>query len=148
MTAGEPRERRSYSWIVLAVICAFLAVSSLAILIGGPESSDFEETTGVLWAELERRDPAVANYIAHLLGLLGVGAAGFALLGGSMVVTAFRSGQRWAWFILVIMPVVYLGYAVVFLRYGFGSLAIYYGLVAALILLLLGLSARRYRRSE
>lgn len=136
--------RRSYTWMIVTGIAALLALTTLGFLIGGPEASDFEETTGVRWTDLMANQPEVANYISHLLALLGVAGIGIAAFGGSIAITALRFGERWSWLVLWILPLTYFGFVVVFLRFGFPSLAGYYGTLAIVLSAALGLSARRY----
>lgn len=145
---GGKQGRRAYGWLVITGFAVLLALSSSFIVLAGPEASDFEETTGIAWADLSAQQPVVANYIAHLLGLLGVAAAGLAALGGGVAATAFRHGERWSWFVVGILPLTYLGFVVVFFRYGFTALAVYYSVPAAVMLLVLALSARRYLKAE
>lgn len=101
------RGLRRYAWIVFAVF------SALVFLFGGFPGSWFEEGVD--------RDDAL---------LLSSFAAGMAVFGIAITLTAFRSGERWAWLAFWFWPIFFVvhGIAFFFVDFIFAAIA-----VAALI---------------
>jgi hypothetical protein len=53
------------------------------------------------WSALAASSPATAQYIEVVFRLYGVFCALFGLMAGAIAVTAFRRGDRWAWWTLL-----------------------------------------------
>ena len=62
----------------------------------------YEGYSGWSWSELERASPLVAGYMAVLFRMYGIYNVLFGLLGSVIAVTAFRRGERWAWWALLV----------------------------------------------
>lgn len=99
---------RRYAWVVFALFCV------LVFLFGAFPGSWFEEGVD--------RDDAL---------LLSSFAAGMAVFGMAITVTAFRRGERWAWLVFWFWPLFFVlhGIAFFFVDFIFAALA-----VAALVL--------------
>jgi len=67
------------------------------ILVAG-----YEGFTKGSWIELVATSPAAAKYIAVLFRLYGVFCVVFGLMAITIAVTAFRRGERWAWWALLV----------------------------------------------
>ena len=94
---------QNFGWPFLLGVTGLQVLVVMMLLLANAAAA-FEADTGVAWATLAAAYPTVATQFAmsrqaSLVGNLAVGA--FALL-----VTFFglRSGQRWAWFTLWILP--------------------------------------------
>jgi hypothetical protein len=104
----SPRVHERYAWVLLLLV----GVGTLAIGVGDfalQQSGDTEMVaamTGMSWAQLQASSPAVANLVDLLARVLGAWLIGFALLGITISVTAFRRGERWAWFAMWSFPLV------------------------------------------
>jgi hypothetical protein len=62
----------------------------------------YEGYSGTSWSELLRTSPISANYMIVLFRTYGIHCVVFGLLGSAIAVTAFRRGDRWAWWALLV----------------------------------------------
>ena len=103
---------RRIAWIlVLIVDGACIAWGAMAALV--PESllgpggkailpAGYEGYSGGSWPELLRTSPMTAGYLTVLYRLYGVYCVVFGFMGSAIAVTAFRHGDRWAWWTLLV----------------------------------------------
>ena len=99
-----------YSWIVFLVLSLIIALFGLGdMLTGGStfesgEGPTLQGISGMTWQQLSSTAPNAANMIDYLVR--GGGAHLFVLGLLSMVVaaTAFRRGDRWAWYAMWVWP--------------------------------------------
>ncbi|WES65863.1 hypothetical protein P0L94_07260 [Microbacter sp. GSS18] len=94
---------RQVGWVLVLVVAAIQLVSGAALLLGDTAAT-FEQDTGVSWAVLDDVYPTVTQQweigqASNLSGTVAVGA--FAVL---VCVFGLRTGQRWAWFAMWILP--------------------------------------------
>lgn len=62
----------------------------------------YEGYSGTSWSQLADASPPIAGYITVLYRMYGVYNVLFGLLSSAIAVTAFRRGERWAWWTLLI----------------------------------------------
>jgi hypothetical protein len=62
----------------------------------------YEGYTGGSWSELVGASPMIAGYMTVLYRVYGIYCMLFGLLGSAIAVTAFRRGERWAWWALLV----------------------------------------------
>ena len=62
----------------------------------------YEGFTGSSWSELVNTDPMTARYVEVLFRMYGVFNVVFALMATAIAVTAFRRGDGWAWWALLV----------------------------------------------
>jgi hypothetical protein len=62
----------------------------------------YEGYSGGSWAELLRTSPETANYMIVLYRMYGIFNVVFGLMGSAIALTAFRRGDRWAWWALLV----------------------------------------------
>jgi len=103
---------RGYSWLVVAVadvgLLAWGAMAALAPeLLAGPGSqpilpAGYEGFTGGAGQLLVASSPKTAEYATLLFRMFGTYGAAFSLLAIAVAATAFRRGERWAWWSLLI----------------------------------------------
>jgi uncharacterized membrane protein YhaH (DUF805 family) len=62
----------------------------------------YEGFTNYSWSELVSKFPKAADYITLLFRLFGICNVTFAIMAIAITVTAFRHGERWAWWALLI----------------------------------------------
>ena len=65
-------------------------------------SAGYEGYSGSSWSELLRTSPMTAKYMIVLFRTYGMHCVVFGLLGSVIAVTAFRRGERWAWWALLV----------------------------------------------
>jgi len=111
MTAREMKRRR-IAWILLFVVDAgFVAWGAMAAAFPehllGPRglpilTAGYEGFTNGSWADLAGAAPRTAEYMEMLFRMYGIFNAVFGLMALAITVTAFRSGERWAWWALFV----------------------------------------------
>jgi len=62
----------------------------------------YEGYSGGSWSELGGAFPLIAGYMTVLYRMYGVYNVLFGLLSSAITVTAFRRGERWAWWALLV----------------------------------------------
>jgi hypothetical protein len=62
----------------------------------------YEGYSGGSWSELVGASPLVAAYMAVLFRMYGIYNVLFGLMGSAIAATAFRRGERWAWWALLV----------------------------------------------
>jgi hypothetical protein len=62
----------------------------------------YEGYSNASWSELVETSPAIANYMIVLFRMYGIYNVLFGLMGSAVAITAFRRGDRWAWWALLV----------------------------------------------
>src|SRR5437762_12436937 len=62
----------------------------------------YEGYSGGSWSELAGASPQIAGYMTVLYRMYGVYNVLFGIMGSAIAVTAFRRGERWAWWTLLV----------------------------------------------
>ncbi len=104
-------KRRGLALVLILIADAgFIAWGALAAAIPdhllGPAGipimrAGYEGFSRGSWSELTRTSPMTAGYIEVLFRMYGVYNAVFGLMAVAIAVTAFRRGERWAWWTLL-----------------------------------------------
>lgn len=71
----------------------------------------YQGYTGGSWSELLRTAPQTAEYMVLLFRMYGIYNVLFGLMGSALALTAFRRGERWAWWALLVGHTLALGSA-------------------------------------
>ena len=74
-----------------------LGPGSKAILPAG-----YEGYSGGSWSELSGASPVIAGYMTLLFRMYGLYCVLFGFMGSVIAITAFRRGERWAWWVLLV----------------------------------------------
>ena len=74
-----------------------LGPSGKAILPAGYEGYSDES-----WSELAGASPLISGYMTVLYRMYGIYCVLFGMMGSAIAVTAFRRGERWAWWALLV----------------------------------------------
>jgi hypothetical protein len=103
--------RRKIAWILILIVdVGFIAWGGMAALmpvgLPGPGGkailpAGYEGYSGGDWSELLLTSPMTARYIIVLFRMYGIFNMIFGLMGSAIAVTAFRRGDRWAWWALL-----------------------------------------------
>ena len=103
---------RSVAWLAILIAdVGLLAWGAMAAALPdhllGPGGqpilpAGYEGFTGSSWSELARTSPMTARYIGVVFRMYGVYIVAFGLLAIAITVTAFRRGERWAWWALLV----------------------------------------------
>jgi hypothetical protein len=104
--------RRQVAWILILVVdVAYIAwgagVAAAPDHLLGPGGkailpAGFEGYSGGSWAELTSASPRIAGYMKVLYRMYGIYCVLFGLMGSAIALTAFRRGERWAWWALLV----------------------------------------------
>ena len=152
--------RRHVAWILILIVDAGLvAWGTMAAAFPdhllGPRrvpilTAGYEGFTKGSWTELAGTSPMTARYIGVLFRMYGVFNVAFGLMALAITVTAFRRGERWAWWALLVGNTIALVSAMTYDRMvnaiGLFELSEYLGL--ALIYVALALTAPFLRASQ
>jgi hypothetical protein len=116
------KQWRRVAWIAILVVeIGFLLWGGMAALMPehllGPGSrpiltAGYEGFTRSSWSELMQTSPKTAEYIALLFRLYGAYNMAFSLPAIALTITAFRRGDPWAWWGLLIGNTIALGAAI------------------------------------
>ena len=103
---------RRVAWILILIAeVGFLAWAVMAALapehLLGPGSApilnaEYEGFTGYSWSGLAATSPLAAGFIMLLFRMYGTYGVAFALMAIAITVTAFRRGDSWAWWALLV----------------------------------------------
>ena len=107
---GDRVEIPRISWILVLTV-AVLSVLS-ALYVGLTPTPDQTELQGRTWEQFARQDPEVAALYSMDLALLGMSIGAFAVLATVVAAIPYRRGERWAWYALWVVPLLWGGVAV------------------------------------
>jgi len=109
-TAAKSWRQAAWILILLADIgllawAAMAAISPEHLL--GPNATpilraEYEGFTGYSWSELITTAPRTADLLTLVFRMYGIYGVAFSLMGIAISVTAFRRGDRWAWWALLV----------------------------------------------
>src|SRR5512135_2394994 len=110
-TTAMKRWRRVAVAVILIADAGLLAWGAMAALVPerllGPGSAPilaagYESFTKGSWSALAGTSPMTTEFITLLFRMFGVGNVEFGLLAIVVAATAFRRGDRWAWWALLV----------------------------------------------
>jgi hypothetical protein len=116
--------RRQVAWILSLIVAvgyiawgAGAAIAPEHLLGPGGKAilpAGYEGYSGGSWPALVGSSPLSAGYMAVLYRMYGVYNVLFGLMSGVITVTAFRRGERWAWWTLLVANTVGLVSAIAY----------------------------------
>ena len=102
---------RQTAWILILIVdVGYVAWGAMAAVMPdgllGPGGkailpAGYEGYSGESWPELLRTSPMTAKYMVVLFRMYGIYNVIFGLMASGIAVTAFRRGDRWAWWALL-----------------------------------------------
>lgn len=105
-------KRRHIAWVLILIVDVGLVAwgamaAALPDFLLGPGgkpilSAGYEGFTGSSWSELVSSAPMTAEYIGVLFRMYGVFNVVFGLMAIAITLTAFRRGDGWAWWALLV----------------------------------------------
>jgi hypothetical protein len=103
---------RGIAWLVIEIADAgFVAWGAMAAalpdLLPGPSgtpilTAGYEAFSRGSWSQLANTSPMTAKYIVVLFRMYGIFNVVFGLMAIAITITAFRRGERWAWWTLLV----------------------------------------------
>jgi hypothetical protein len=107
MWAATRRRWRHVAWIILLIADAGLlawgaGAAAIPNHLPGPGGTailraGYQGYSGGTWHQLASRSPDTAGYITLVFRMYGIYIVAFSLLALAIAATAFRRGERWAW---------------------------------------------------
>lgn len=111
-TSATAMRRRRIAWILIFIADAGLTAwgamaAALPDLLTGPGgtpilTAGYEGYSKGSWSALEGTSPMTVKYIEVLFRMYGMFNVAFGLMAVAITVTAFRRGDRWAWWALLV----------------------------------------------
>ena len=103
-----------YAWIVLlSVGLLWLVVGIVAVY--SPEGifeGDAQAFTNLPWTDLKASSPEASNFIIFVYGQMGLLKISWSLFILAITLTGFRRGEKWAWYIMLLAPILLVSDAV------------------------------------
>jgi hypothetical protein len=106
------RRRRMATILVLIVDVAYVAWGAMAAaspdrLLEGPDGKPilpaaYEGYSGGSWSQLVDASPSAAGYMTLMYRMYGIYCTLFGLMASAIALTAFRRGEVWAWWALLV----------------------------------------------
>jgi hypothetical protein len=109
--------------LILIVDAGYIAWGGMAALapdhLLGPGSvpilaAEYKGFTGHSWSELASASPMTTAFVTVIYRVYGAYNVVFGLMAGAIALTAFRRGDRWAWWTLLVGHTIALGSAMKF----------------------------------
>jgi hypothetical protein len=105
--------RRDIAWILILIVdVAYIAWGAMAAaspdrLLAGPGGkailpAGYEGYSNGSWSQLVDTTPLTAAYMVVLFRMYGIYCVLFGLMASAIAVTAFRRGEVWAWWTLLV----------------------------------------------
>jgi len=92
--------------ILLAVGLLWLVVGFVAVF--QPEGifeADAQSVTNMPWSELKASSPEASNFVIFVYGQMGLLKISWSLFILAITLTGYRRGEKWAWYILLLAPI-------------------------------------------
>ena len=103
-----------YAWVILLLVgLLWLLVGFVAVF--SPEGifeADAQAVTKMPWSELKASSPTAANFVIFVYGQMGLLKISWSLFILAITLTGFRRGEKWAWYIMLLAPILLVSDAV------------------------------------
>ena len=112
---------RTFAWLAIAFADAGLLLWGALTVIapqcpGACMTNGYETFTSQSWADLAAASDSTANFLLLLFRVFGAYNVAFGFLGIAVAATAFRRGEAWAWWALLIANTLAYGSAMTYDR--------------------------------
>ena len=97
--------RSRWSWGFIAAAAALGALSALFVAV--TPAGDQTPLAGRTWEQFAVADSEVGSIVSRLLVVLGLLGIAFGTLSLVVSLVPYRQGARWAWYALLLLPVIY-----------------------------------------
>ena len=102
-----------YAWILLFAIGVIFLVSAVPATLGIPHPATVERIAGMTVNELKVSNPGFYNLYIFYFRFGGLSDIGFAFFITAISVTAYRKGEKWAWYALWVLPAYFIASAAI-----------------------------------
>ena len=92
------------SWKIMMVppIFALLLGLSLTVVPGISVAQNFQSFMGQPWADFVTSNAKLGTFLSMLIQLIGVQVIVIGIMSIAITLTAYRRGERWSWYILLV----------------------------------------------
>ena len=108
------RVYEKYAWVILlAVGLLWLVVGIVAVF--QPEGifeADAQAVTKMPWTDLKASSPTAANFVIFIYGQMGLLKISWSLFILVITLTGYRRGEKWAWYMMLLAPILLVSDAV------------------------------------
>ena len=108
------RVYEKYAWVILLLVgLLWLLVGFVAVF--SPEGifeADAQAVTKMPWSEVKASSPVASDFVIFVYGQMGLLKISWSLFILAITLTGFRRGEKWAWYIMLLAPVLLLSNAV------------------------------------
>ncbi len=110
--ARKEKAYEKYAWVIPFAMGLFFLLSMVATILSpgiltGAENA-VETLTGTTFSQIAASSPGVASYIYYLITILAIFSAGLGAFITVVSATAYRKGEVWAWYLMWVVPVLFL----------------------------------------
>ena len=129
-----------YAWVIIFAIGVLIIVGGAPHALGvNTDPGLVESIVGMAMSEFKASNPNFYDLYDFYFRSGGWSDMGFAFFVTVISATAYRKGEKWAWYILWSVPVFFLGHAAITLSFGQSTSGLIPFLTVFVILSLLGL---------
>lgn len=118
----EPRREKfyeKYAWIILAAIGIVTLVAGLPHALGfNTDPATAERVVGMSLGDLEASNPGFYDLYDLYFRFGGLSDMGWAFLLIVISTTKYRQGEKWAWYTLWFLPILFIGAAGIVMSLG------------------------------
>jgi hypothetical protein len=88
-------------WVLVFIVSTVIIANGLILLLTGAETDTqlFQSQTGTSWVAFATSGQGVVSYVEGTLRIAGAIAALLGAFGATVAFTAFRKGERWAFYL-------------------------------------------------
>ena len=108
------RVYEKFAWVILlAVGILWLVVGIVAVF--QPEGifeADAQAVTKMPWTDLKASSPTAANFVIFIYGQMGLLKISWSLFILAITLTGYRRGEKWAWYMMLLAPILLVSDAV------------------------------------
>jgi hypothetical protein len=108
------RVYEKYAWVILlAVGLLWLVVGIVAVF--QPEGifeADAQAVTKMPWTDLKASSPTAAKFVIFIYGQMGLLKISWSLFILAITLTGYRRGEKWAWYMMLLAPILLVSDAV------------------------------------
>lgn len=119
---AAPRKEKAYekhAWMILFAIGLFSLVTSFPPLFGvDPDPARIEGIAGMTMSELRASNPKFLDVVAFLLQAYGLVTLVWSVLVIAISMTAYRRGEKWAWYAFWSLPAYFVVSTAILLTIG------------------------------
>ena len=108
VTLRAEKAYEKYAWILLFVLGIVPVVSAIVFAPQGGRGREpvLQSQTGLTWDQLLAEVPGIGNFLAEVQHVLDTYAVGFGIFVMAISRFSYRKGERWAWYVLWMVPAV------------------------------------------